>query len=125
MNHIRLVYLSVFFGIISILSFFNIIYSYYFNLYLNLNTYIYTLIVSIFLTFSFYFIKNKKKILIYDKILTIYVFFWYPNVGVANLGQLRDRQICPSKFIINYKFINMCSGSTICKHFGPQFRVNF
>ena len=34
-------YLSFFFGLISILSFFNIIYSYYLNLYLNLNTYYY------------------------------------------------------------------------------------
>ena len=40
-------YLSFFFGLISILSFFNIIYSYYLNLYLNLNTYYYSLIISL------------------------------------------------------------------------------
>ena len=39
-------FLSFFFGIISILSFFNIIYSYYLNLYLNLNTYYYSLLQS-------------------------------------------------------------------------------
>ncbi len=73
MNYLKLVYLSIFCGIISILSFFNIIYSYYLNLYLNLNTYIYTFLASIFFAMVFFFIKNdnEKKITIYQKILTI------------------------------------------------------
>ena len=73
MNYIKLIYLSVFFGIISILSFFNIVYSYYLNLYLNLNTYIYTFLVSLILTLIFYISKNndEKKTTIYEKILTI------------------------------------------------------
>jgi len=73
MKYFKLIYLSVFFGIVSILAFFNITYSYYLNLYLNLNTYIYTFIVSICLAILFYYIKNndEKKITIYDKILTI------------------------------------------------------
>ena len=72
MIHFRLIYLSTFCGLISILSFFNIIYSYYFNLYLNLNTYTYTLFISMFMGLAFYFIKNEnKKITIYNKILTI------------------------------------------------------
>jgi len=73
MKYFKLIYLSVFFGIISILSFLNIAYSYYLNLYLNLNTYVYTFIVSIFLTILFYCVKNnnEKKITIYDKISTI------------------------------------------------------
>jgi len=73
MKYFKLIYLSVFFGIVSILAFFNIIYSYYLNLYLNLNTYIYTFIVSIFLAILFYYVKSndEKKITIYDKILTI------------------------------------------------------
>ena len=77
MNYIKLIYLSVFFGIISILSFFNIVYSYYLNLYLNLDTYVYTFVVSILLTLLFYFSKSNesKKITIYEKILTI--FFGY------------------------------------------------
>ena len=77
MNYIKLIYLSVFCGLISILSFFNIIYSYYLNLYLNLNTYIYTFIISVFLAIIFYLIdkNNENKITIYDKILTI--FFGY------------------------------------------------
>ena len=73
MNFIKLIYLSVFCGVISILSFFNIIYSYYLNLYLNLNTYVYTFVLSIFLSTVFYLIKKKdeNKITIYAKILTI------------------------------------------------------
>ena len=71
MNNFKLIYLSGFCGIISILSFFNIIYSYYFNLYLNLNSYIYTLLVSLFLGLLFFFVKNDHyKITIYEKILT-------------------------------------------------------
>ena len=69
-------YLSFFFGLISILSFFNIIYSYYLNLYLNLNTYYYSLITSLILSILFYKIKIiEKKPNIYNKILT--VFFGY------------------------------------------------
>ena len=71
MNSFKLIYLSGFCGIISILSFFNIIYSYYFNLYLNLNSYIYTLLVSLFLGLLFFFVKNDHyEITIYEKILT-------------------------------------------------------
>ena len=73
MNYFKLIYLSVFCGIISILSFFNIVYSYYLNLYLNLNTYVYTFLLAIFLTLIFYVPKNnvEKKTTIYEKILTI------------------------------------------------------
>ena len=73
MKYIKPIYLSFFCGIISVLSFFNIIYSYYLNLYLNLNTYIYTFLTSIFLTIVFYLIKinDEKKTTIYEKILTI------------------------------------------------------
>jgi trk system potassium uptake protein TrkH len=83
MKYFKLIYLSVFFGIVSILAFFNITYSYYLNLYLNLNTYIYTLIVSIFLAIIFYYTKSndEKKITIYEKILTILLgYFLLPFV---------------------------------------------
>jgi len=83
MNYIKLIYLSVFCGIISILSFFNIIYSYYLNLYLNLNTYIYTFLISIVLTLIFYITKNndEKKTTIYEKILTILLgYFLLPLI---------------------------------------------
>tara|TARA_B100000767_G_scaffold52747_1_gene48266 strand:+ start:1141 stop:2547 length:1407 start_codon:yes stop_codon:yes gene_type:complete len=69
-------YLSFFFGLISILSFFNVIYSYYLNLYLNLNTYYISLISSLIISLIFY---NSEKIKIrssiFEKILT--VFFGY------------------------------------------------
>ena len=83
MKYFKLIYLSVFFGIVSILALFNIAYSYYLNLYLNLNTYIFTFIVSILLTILFYYSKNndEKKITIYDKILTILLgYFLLPLV---------------------------------------------
>ena len=71
---IQISYLSFFFGLISILSFFNIIYSYYLNLYLNLNTYYYSLITSLLISIIFYNIKFfKKKISIFDKILTVFL----------------------------------------------------
>jgi trk system potassium uptake protein len=79
MNYIKLIYLSVFCGVISILSFFNIVYSYYLNLYLNLNTYLYTFILSFFLTIIFYILKkdNVKKSTIYEKILTIFLGYFF------------------------------------------------
>jgi len=83
MKYFKLIYLSVFFGIVSILAFFNITYSYYLNLYLNLNTYIYTFIASIFLAILFYYAKSndEKKITIYEKILTILLgYFLLPLV---------------------------------------------
>ena len=67
-------YLSFFFGLISILSFFNIIYSYYLNLYLNLDTYYFSLIISLIFSILFYKIKLKtKKPNIYNKILTVFL----------------------------------------------------
>ena len=83
MNNIKLIYLSIFCGVITLLSFFNIVYSYYLNLYLNLNTYIYTFLISIFLTLLFYMSKNnnEKKITIYEKILTILLgYFLLPLI---------------------------------------------
>ena len=83
MNYIKLIYLSVFCGIISILSFFNIVYSYYLNLYLNLNTYIYTFFIAIFLSLIFYISKNndEKKTTIYEKIITILLgYFLLPII---------------------------------------------
>ena len=83
MNHIKLIYLSIFCGVLSVLSLFNIIFSYYLNLYLNLNTYIYTFFISIILTLLFYLSKNnnEKKTTIYEKILTILLgYFLLPLI---------------------------------------------
>ena len=72
MSLLRIKYLSFFFILISIFSFFNIIYSYYFNLYLNLNTYYSSLLVSGLIGIVFYFFeKNEKKPSIFEKILTV------------------------------------------------------
>ena len=76
MSGIRIRYLSFFFGLIAALSLLNVIYSYYLNLYLNLNTYYLSFISSSIIGFIFYrFEKIKLKVTIFDKILT--VFFGY------------------------------------------------
>ncbi len=81
MIKLQVKYLSFFFAVISLLSFFNIIYSYYLNFYLNLNTYYYCLIASIFLSVLFFKVKSyEKKFSIFDKILT--VFFGYLLIPV-------------------------------------------
>ena len=72
-------YLSFFFTLVSILSFFNLIYSYYLNLYLNLDTYYLSLITSLIIGIIFYKIKMPdKKLSIFQKILTI--FFGYVSI---------------------------------------------
>jgi len=85
MNYIKFIYLSFFCGIISILSFFNIVYSYYLNLYLNLNTYIFTFLTSLILTLIFYLIKdnNEKKTSIYEKISTILLGYFFLPLIIA------------------------------------------
>ena len=74
MSLLRVKYLSFFFIIVSIFSFFNIIYSYYFNLYLNLNTYYSSLIISGIVGIFFYYLKSsQKKPTIFEKILTVLI----------------------------------------------------
>ena len=71
---LQIKYLSFFFGLISILSFFNIIYSYYLNLYLNLNTYYWSFILSLIISIFFYKLSAPKtKTNIYNKILTVFL----------------------------------------------------
>ena len=72
MSLFKVKYLSFFFVLVSIFSFFNIIYSYYFNLYLNLNTYYVSLIVSGLIGIFFFYLKSdSKKPSIFEKILTV------------------------------------------------------
>ena len=82
MLKVQIKFLSFFFGLISILSFFNIIYSYYLNLYLNLDTYYFSLVISFFFAIIFYkFNLNQKKPSIFDKILTVFLgYFLLPIV---------------------------------------------
>jgi trk system potassium uptake protein TrkH len=73
MSGIRIRYLSFFFGLIAILSLLNVIYSYYLNLYLNLDTYYLSFISSSIIGLIFYmFEKIKSKVSIFDKILTVF-----------------------------------------------------
>ena len=74
MFKLSFIYIGSFSFILSILSFFNIIYSYYLNLYLNLDTYYITFIASLIISVLFYKIKlfyNKQSI--FDKILTVFL----------------------------------------------------
>ena len=82
MSRFSLIYLSSFFLLISFLSFLNILYSYYFNLYLNIDTYVYTLIISlIFASIPLIKKRDDKKTSIYEKIITIVIgYFLIPAV---------------------------------------------
>ncbi|MDC0480897.1 TrkH family potassium uptake protein [Candidatus Pelagibacter sp.] len=74
MSLFRVKYLSFFFILVSVFSFLNIIYSYYFNLYLNLNTYYFSLFSSLVISLIFYKIKQtNKKPSIFEKILTVFL----------------------------------------------------
>ena len=78
----RVRYLSFFFILVSIFSFLNIVYSHYFNLYLNLNTYYYSLITSLLIGILFYKLKEiSSKPTIFEKILT--VFFGYISIPLV------------------------------------------
>ena len=74
MNKFILNYLGLFFLLLSLLSFFNIVYSYYFNLYLNINTYFYTFCISLIIgLFSFFYKSLDSKITIYQKIFAVFI----------------------------------------------------
>ena len=61
-------YLGIFSLFISVLSFLNILYCYYFKLYLNINNFIFIFIVSLFLgSVIFFNKKNIKKYLFIKK----------------------------------------------------------
>ena len=74
MSLFRVKYLSFFLILVSVFSFINIIYSYYFNLYLNLNTYYISLFSSLSIGLLFYKIKEiDRKPSIFEKILTVFL----------------------------------------------------
>ncbi len=69
--------------LISMLSFFNIIFSYYFDLFLNVNNYEYTFVFSLLILLFLIFFKNYnfKKIDIYEKVLlVIFGFLFFPLI---------------------------------------------
>ena len=84
MNKFILNYLGIFFILLSILSFFNIIYSYYFNLYLNINTYFYTFLISLLVgLFSLIYKRQEGKINIYQKIFTVFMGYFLLPVFIS------------------------------------------
>ena len=83
MSIFTLRYIGIFFLIISFFSFFNIIYSYYFNLLNNLNSYIFTFAATLCIgLFSIIFKKYKfEKINLYERILTVLLgYFLLPTI---------------------------------------------
>ena len=80
MTKFSAIYISSFLFLISILSFFNIVYSNYFDIFFNIENYIYTLVFSLVLGFLLLFLKRIKvtKITLYEKIFTVllgYILF--------------------------------------------------
>jgi len=75
MSRFSFIFIGAFLILLSIFSFFNIIYSYYFNVFLNVDTYIYTFLVSFIFGISLIFFNKIKfkKILIYEKIITVLI----------------------------------------------------
>ena len=82
MFRLQIRYLSFFFAVITLLSFFNIIYSYYLNLYLNLHTYYYSFVSSLTISIIFFKIKiPNNKPSIFEKILTVFLgYFLLPLI---------------------------------------------
>ena len=72
MLKLSFVYIGSFCFILSLLSFFNIIYSYYFEILYNVEIYTYTIIISLIFSSLFFLKKNEfKKISIYEKIIAV------------------------------------------------------
>ena len=78
-------YLSLFCWPISILSILNILYSSYFDHYLNLNSYLITLVTSLAFAFIFYFIgKNaKKNIKFYEQLFLIFLVYFFVSLLIS------------------------------------------
>ncbi len=78
-------YLGFFLILTSSLSFFNIIYSYYFDILLNLNNYIITFVFT--LTLGFFFIIFKKyrflKVSLYERILTVLLGYFILPIFIS------------------------------------------
>ena len=72
MFKLSFIYTGSFCFILSLLSFFNILYSYYFEILYNIEIYLYTLIVSLLFSSLFFLKKNEiKKISLYEKIIAV------------------------------------------------------
>ena len=70
---------------VSILSFINILYCSYFDHYLNLNSYLLTLFISLFCALFFYFIsKNaEKNIKFYEQLFLIFIIYLFISLLIS------------------------------------------
>ena len=70
---------------VSILSFTNILYSSYFDHYLNINSYLYTLFISLFFAVSFYSLsKNaEKNISFYEQLFLIFIVYFFISILIS------------------------------------------
>ncbi len=80
MTKFNLIFIGSFLILLSIFSFFNIIYSNYFNIFFNIETYIYTFFICLFFGCLLLFLSRNKtiKITLYEKIFTVllgYILF--------------------------------------------------
>ena len=83
MSKFSFIYIGAFLILLSIFSFFNIIYSYYFNIFLSLNIYSYTFIICLILGIFLIFINKIKfkKISLHEKIITVlFGYFFFPLI---------------------------------------------
>ena len=83
MSKFSLLYTGSFLILLSIFSFFNIIYSYYFKIFLNIHTYTYTFVLCLILGISIIFFSKTriKNISLYEKILTVlFGYFIFPLI---------------------------------------------
>ncbi len=94
MNRLSLKFLGVFFLLISILAFINITYSYYFNIYLSIDNYLYTLFISLlFGIIPFLYKKNEKKISNYEKIITVIIGYFLIPIVISLPYYLSNKNI--------------------------------
>jgi len=70
---------------VTVLSFVNILYSSYFDHYLNLNSYLLTLFISLFFAFLFYLISKNavKNISFYEQLFLIFIVYFFASLLIS------------------------------------------
>ena len=70
---------------VTVLSFVNILYSSYFDHYLNLNSYLLTLFISLFFAFLFYLISKNavKNISFYEQLFLIFIVYFFSSLLIS------------------------------------------
>ncbi len=129
MFKLSFIYIGSFCFILSLLSFFNIIYSYYFEILYNIEIYIYTLIISLIFASLFFVKKNElKKISIYEKIISVAAgYLILPLIisvpyyfGLSNLSFLNSYFESVSGFVFQHAFQPF-----LMARFRTRFRLRF